>query len=420
MFEAFLVTTSTEGLRALGSAPQRSFELVTGTIRARLGPRHAALFAEPVPTRFGDRFDWHATVAGTARRLADLPESEAAPVRAAREALAGDIRALAAGIAATGAPDDLRLAEALANALVVPDDTHVWVVEGPAGPQPVLVQWAWDSDARAVVGGALAGTDPRPRPAVAPVAAPVVGTGAGAFGLLWALWGLGWLILALMTAAILWLMIPACGLRGGVSFCPAAAALAPVAPADTLRIADEIARLELRLADADRACQPQPPPAPVLPPPPVLPPAPVALPELPEPAPAPPTGIDRRLDDAGAMRGELTFSLAWNSDSDLDLHITCPDGGRIFFGTRAACGGVLDIDMNAGAQRTTAPVENTYFAAPAPGVYGIGVRLFRSATGGAPEPFQVQVRDGDRVMVLQGTVSPGSPDWVADHNHGGN
>jgi uncharacterized protein YfaP (DUF2135 family) len=150
----------------------------------------------------------------------------------------------------------------------------------------------------------------------------------------------------------------------------------------------------------------------------------VVLPDLPAPEPAPepapPSEIDRRLDDAGAVRGALTFSLAWNSESDLDLHITCPDGGRIFFGTRAACGGVLDIDMNAGPGRTTAPVENTYFADPGPGVYGIGVRLFRSATGGAPEPFQVQVRDGDRVMVLQGTVAPGSPDWAADHNHGGN
>jgi hypothetical protein len=132
MFEAFLTTTSSEGLRALGSAPQRSFELITGTVRARLGNAHAALFAEPVATEFGDRFDWYATLPGKARRLADLPEPEAEALRATRDALAADIRSLAAEIAASGAPDDLRLSEALTNALVVPDDNHVWAI-GPDG-----------------------------------------------------------------------------------------------------------------------------------------------------------------------------------------------------------------------------------------------------------------------------------------------
>ena len=37
MFEALLATTSSEGLKPLGSAAQRSFELVTGTVRHRLG-----------------------------------------------------------------------------------------------------------------------------------------------------------------------------------------------------------------------------------------------------------------------------------------------------------------------------------------------------------------------------------------------
>lgn len=57
MFEAFLANTSTQGLSALGTAPQRSFELITGTVRDVLGERHAALFAEPVATQYGDRFD---------------------------------------------------------------------------------------------------------------------------------------------------------------------------------------------------------------------------------------------------------------------------------------------------------------------------------------------------------------------------
>ena len=75
MFEAFLVTTSSEGLRPLGSAAQRSYELVSGSLRDRLGDRHANLFSEPVATSYGDRFDWYAPFSGKAVPLTDL-ESE--------------------------------------------------------------------------------------------------------------------------------------------------------------------------------------------------------------------------------------------------------------------------------------------------------------------------------------------------------
>ena len=81
MSEAFLTNTSTEGLKPLGTAPQRSFELVSDTVREKLGPAHAALFAEPVPTQYGDRFDWYAPVSGRATLLADVPDPEAVRAR---------------------------------------------------------------------------------------------------------------------------------------------------------------------------------------------------------------------------------------------------------------------------------------------------------------------------------------------------
>jgi hypothetical protein len=296
----------------------------------------------------------------------------------------------------------------------------------------VLVNWAWESDALTAVRGNLGGTDLRavakpaaaagaPAAAAEPAARDGGGTGTAprpgaGVGALWGLFGLGWLLLAGMIAAILWLLVPACGLRPAFlpSFCPAPEAEVPAALAETRVLEDEIARLLLTLADADRACQPPPPPPP--PPPPAAP-APTALPPVPVPQQS---EIDRRLNAAGAQRGLLQFSLAWNSRSDLDLHVTCPNGRTINYRSRANCGGRLDVDMNAGAGRSSSPVENVYFDAPGAGRYRLRVNLFGSANRGAPEPFELQIRDGDRVQVLRGTVRPGSPDWTADHNHGGN
>src|SRR6056297_1289007 len=97
MFEAFLANTSAEGLRPLGTAPQRSFELITGTVRKTFGDRHAALFAEPVAAQHGDRFDWYATAPGTPVLLSDLPADEAETARQTLKTLADDIRGLADG-----------------------------------------------------------------------------------------------------------------------------------------------------------------------------------------------------------------------------------------------------------------------------------------------------------------------------------
>ena len=82
MEQSLLVTTSAEGLQPLGSAAQRSFELVTGAVRARLGEAHAAIFAEPVAAQHGDAIDWHAAVPGRAVRLSELGEAERAAIKA--------------------------------------------------------------------------------------------------------------------------------------------------------------------------------------------------------------------------------------------------------------------------------------------------------------------------------------------------
>jgi hypothetical protein len=422
MAGALLRTISGEGLRPLGTPHQRSWDLVTGALRRRLGDRHADLFAEPVAAEHGQTTDWYAPMDGRVRALDDLPEEEEAALRAEVETLAGEIDAEAEVLVASTEPEDQRLGEALRQALEVPGPDCLMAVETGQGTyRPVLVGWAWASDARHAVRGALTGADARTATRARLAAAAAAGPAAMAAAPMpsrpverdglstWIAW-LGWLLLALMLASILWLVLTACGLRGVASFCPAPPPERTPSLAIAAVLRDEISEIERRIAAADRACQPE------IVQPIVLPPPPVAPPLAPDPAPAPASEIDRRLDRAGARRGDLSFSLAWNSRSDLDLHVTCPDGQTISYRRRQACSGELDVDANAG-RTTPTPVENVVFDGPRGGGYRLRVHLY--AGRGASEPFELQVREGDRVQTFRGTVAPGNADWTTTYGAGG-
>lgn len=424
-----IATTSTSGLKPLGTAYQRSFELVTDTIRDRLSPEHAALFAEPVQSEFGDSIDWYVEAASQPQPL-DALSPEARPVaETVFQRLRGEIAELGAQLTASADSDDRRLGEAIANAIEHPAQGAIYVLPGAEGaePQPVLINWAWTDDQATKVRGTLVGADTRqsaqPRREAAQVAAMGAGaaatppTAARGSGALWAwLYWLGWVLLAALLTAISYLMLPACGLNlpGVPNTCPPPGEerLAVVAGSAVLR--DEIAQLEHRLAVADRACQPPPPQAAIAPEP--VPPAPVLPPE-PTPELAEESEIDRRIDRDGAQLGDLTFSLAWNSRSDLDMHVTCPSGQTVAYFNRSACNGRLDIDANAGGA-TDEPLENIFFNGPNGGTYSVRVHLY-SSRGSGTEPFELQIRDGDRVERIQGTVSRGSTEWRTDYTYGG-
>lgn len=258
MADTLLVTTASEGLQPLGSAAQRSFELVTATLRDRLSPDHAALFAEPVASEHGDRIDWYAPAAGPARRLTDLPDDESKALRDRLGRLVGDIRALADTLAAGATPEDQRLAEALTNALEVPGEDMIWAVGDAAAP--VLVHWAWIRAERRPVRGVLTAMVPRPAPPPADARAGRRGPGPGVW---WALVVAGWVLLALMLGAILYLHLAPCALNpAGPDFCPGEAPGTAAAATETAVAADEIAALERAIALAARRCQPT---VPVLP-----------------------------------------------------------------------------------------------------------------------------------------------------------
>jgi hypothetical protein len=423
MFEAFLANTSVEGLRPLGTAPQRSFELITGTVRERFGDAHAALFAEPVAAQHGNRFDWYANAPGTPVPLRDLPEDEAQAARAVLDGLAHDIRGMAEGLLASDDPGDQRLGEALANALEIPGDDAIHVLRRPDATQgdpdavqPVLVNWAWVRDEQASLRGTLTGIDRRHAPARPAVPqgggpAPVAGAAAvatthrpGGLFWWWLLW-LGWALLAVMIVLIILLMIRPCALR--LPFLPYTCprdAVQPVTPDEERRLLeDRIHALERRIAGADRACQPDP--------------AALPIPDLPPPSdsrPAP--GVDDRAEAAGASRGDLTFTVIWDGRDDLDLHVVCPSGDTLYYMKTATCNGTLDVDSN--AQRIAAdPIENAHFSDPPPGTYKVRIHLYKQRDQTDGRPFTLQISDHGRITTHRGQVTRDRPDWHHDYRY---
>lgn len=88
--------------------------------------------------------------------------------------------------------------------------------------------------------------------------------------------------------------------------------------------------------------------------------------------------IEERLEREGGKSGEVQLSLAWDDYNDLDLHVFCPSGERIYFNNKKSeCGGELDVDMNVRPVSNN-PVENVVWTGEAPpGKYKIGVHFYK-------------------------------------------
>jgi hypothetical protein len=88
--------------------------------------------------------------------------------------------------------------------------------------------------------------------------------------------------------------------------------------------------------------------------------------------------IDERLEREGGESGVVQVSLAWDDFNDLDLHVFCPSGERIYFNNKQSeCGGILDVDMNVRPVSNT-PIENVVWKDTAPlGAYKIGVHFYK-------------------------------------------
>jgi len=108
-----------------------------------------------------------------------------------------------------------------------------------------------------------------------------------------------------------------------------------------------------------------------------------------------------------AEAGEVEISLAWNGCEDLDLHAECQDT-EIYYGRKDACGGHLDVDMNASACSLNSVEHIVWKNRPPRGTYAISVVLFnRKGQSARTIPFEVQVKlkGEDSPRTFPGSVS---------------
>lgn len=114
-------------------------------------------------------------------------------------------------------------------------------------------------------------------------------------------------------------------------------------------------------------------------------------------------------DEPALATGEVQATLRWESDADLDLAVTDPNGDIVaFYNREVPSGGFLDHDVIPGVDPGAARVENIVWPdgrAP-PGTYLVEVTLFSEGAQAPPHGFSLEVLvDGVRVVAEAGQLS---------------
>ncbi|MFN6253103.1 MAG: hypothetical protein ACK4Y5_13625 [Acetobacteraceae bacterium] len=401
---SLIATTRNAELQVLGTGGQlavQAWDQITGYLRRARSPAHAALFAEPNPDADRGITDWYAAGQGAAPPLETLPEAAQDAPRAEFARLYDDIREEADRLRASTRESERFLGELIALALITPATDCLRVMAG----QPVLVAWGHAKLGEAPSPELLIGMTRRRGGAGAmQIVGPPAETQAKRPLLFWLLGLLG-LFLLLLLLLLLWrdpfgwfkAALPQCVVQ------PGNAELLHelrAAQAREAALRGDIAQEMLRLGDRRTACPPPEPPPP--------PPRRVEQPASPQP---PRQEDAERARREGARSGRVQIILAWDDRNDLDLMMICPNGERLYFDRRQACGAELDVDRNAGnSALTPTPVENIVFAAePAPGRYRIIVWHFQNnPPAPTSSPYRVTVkREGRPDQVFTGRIAAG-------------
>ena len=122
-------------------------------------------------------------------------------------------------------------------------------------------------------------------------------------------------------------------------------------------------------------------------------------------------GIQAKVAKAGGKAGEVQFSLDWETESDLDIHVITPFGERIWHRSRdSSCLGLLDVDANAFERNLKRdPVENVRWlkGKPKTGRYTIVIHMFkdRERTRERTVEYQLMAKTGDNVTVDKKVIS---------------
>lgn len=397
--------------------------------KANLSEEHIRLFANPNMDPKTGEIKWRPSIGGDYTRLNDLRDDQQRLAVGEKLAqLVKDISDVAENLKRAGE----LTGHYLELALEIPNESHVFAVanqpviaawghvpRGPAAPIKVLEKLA----ARFAPDGRIT-PDTRIRPDggtggdIGPgrhrlTIQPVLGSFPGDVGAVpWIAWLL-WPLFVLLLLIIGYLLLKNCALawpgttdyvhRAIFNFC----ASPPVLREESRQasLLDELQRLDRNLETRRNACtvRREPPrehEAKRLPQPPVAnPPVPPPVDRVPPP-----------------MIGAMNVILSWDTDDDLDLHVICPGGARIYHAATHGCGGELNIDQNRSDNNISAhPVENITWSTPPAGEYKVEVDRYkiRSSTGRDTD-FTVELRiNGERVETHPGhATGAGQPRLV--------
>lgn len=107
------------------------------------------------------------------------------------------------------------------------------------------------------------------------------------------------------------------------------------------------------------------------------------------------TEIDSIIASSGAKIGPVTVSLLWNTNDDLDLHVTSPRGDTVYYGNKTSLSdGKLDVDRQVNSF-ITKPLENIYWSSPPKGTYKVEIVVYtRRSSGNIPCTIRV-INRGD-------------------------
>lgn len=129
----------------------------------------------------------------------------------------------------------------------------------------------------------------------------------------------------------------------------------------------------------------------------------------------PNNGIDENCDGADLVvaTGPLRVTLIWDTDDDLDLFVTDPDGATVsYHNTSVPSGGFLDRDDNVGMCGSDAEaggVENIVWDPAPSGTYTVQLSNYNDCAVGTPANYTIQVfRGGTLVQTETGTTDDAS------------
>ena len=118
-------------------------------------------------------------------------------------------------------------------------------------------------------------------------------------------------------------------------------------------------------------------------------------------------GDTRCVNGACVHGGEVKFTLTWDTNADIDLHVRPPCGGGIYYKKKSSCGGRLDVDDRCGNHHgAPGGPENIYWSPGRvrEGEYVAYVHYYADCGSSGPTRYTVQISNGARVTTRTGVL----------------